>query len=172
MHLDLTASLTLCSKSSSFCVLILFLLRKHFYQIFLSGEDCFFFSSALFRTHRWADSESREQFAGLTFSPGIRYDLAVVCIYCFSVGGNRHTPWKSLIKFCFQKDLLKGSFFTIYTGDHSLNSSNQHAAFQRHLPIWPLFSIFTPSFSTPQYLDSVICWIIAIAPYTSLLFQY
>lgn len=86
-------------------------IRKAFLSDFSLWRRLFFFASALFRTHRWADSESREQFAGLTFSPGIRYDLAVVFIYCFSIGGNRHTPWKSLINFCFQKDFLKASFF-------------------------------------------------------------
>lgn len=69
---------------SSFCVLILFLLGNHFYQIFLSGGD-FLFALSSFQTHRWADSESRDHFVG------VRNVLDVVRIYCFSLGGNRHT---------------------------------------------------------------------------------
>lgn len=44
------------------------------------------------------------------------HDLAVVCIYCFSICGNRHTPWKILINVCFQKDSLKSSFLQYTQG--------------------------------------------------------
>lgn len=52
---------------SRLCVLMLFLLGNHRPQILLSGGDTLFASSPL-QTHKWADSESREQWALLTFS--------------------------------------------------------------------------------------------------------
>lgn len=98
---------------SRLCVLMLFLVRNQRHQSFLSRGDILFASS--FQTHKWADSESREQWAMLTFSLGFRSRMAVVCIYCFSIGGNRHTTWKMLINVCFQKDSLEVSSYSIHS---------------------------------------------------------
>lgn len=150
--LDFTAYLTLCSL-----YIFLFLytdivfIRRSLLQIFFCLEEifCFFIIS-----NSQIDSESREQFSVFTLS--FRSELAVVCIYCFSVVVTETQCENSEWMF-FSKRFLKNQFLKIYTGLHSLDSSNGHVAFQKHFTILLVVSIPTLSSKAPINLNSLSC---------------